>query len=126
MITLQAARFDLAQALRDTGLNVIDHEPDRPAPPQVVIRPAADHWLTPNDTFATCMNLHLSVLLVTRPADAATATTALETMIQQTLGALSDSEEYTIDSISRPLTLVVGQQMAFPAVDITLTTQIPL
>ena len=123
---LSDARTDLAALMRTTGITVTDHEPDRPAPPQIVIRPSTDTWITENETFSSTLDLHISVLLVTRPADSNAATLALEDMLHSAIIELQDDGRYVIEQISRPMTLIVSQQMAFPAVEITLTTQVTI
>lgn len=124
MTTLTQARADLSTALADAGLPAIDHEPDRPAPPQVVVSPGSP-WMEPAGTFSGMVILAAVLRIVVPPGSRTYVLNQLEDLTTRVLTVIDDSE-WSLDHIERPVTLIVDSSRAFPCVDVVITRTITL
>lgn len=118
MSAITTAKDDLAVVLRDMGLSVITHEPDRPSPPQVIIK-AAGEYLTKSETF-TARDLNLILIVTVRDGSASVVIEQLDDLIDQITLALDDIARVGHWHVTEPVTLL-GEHWTIPAVEIHLT-----
>lgn len=125
MNVLTAARQGLADLLSDRihGLEVVAHDVDRPAPPQIVITPATP-WVeaAPDAGFQTRHQVTLRVLCVSTRGKQTDQIEALEEMAAAVLQVL-DPTDWAVTEISPPFYLQ-GDQFTLPATSIEVTTRI--
>lgn len=105
MNTLAVLRGDLQQVLEGTGTTVLDHLPERLAPPVAVIA-AGSPYIEPGETFGSWTVRH-TVVLVCSPATNVTATRQLDSIVSSALVAL-DAADWGIERVDQPTMLAHG------------------
>lgn len=121
MTILTITRKALAAALEGAGFPVVDHEPDRPAPPQVIIA-LGTPALAPGETYSTRKATY-RLLCTVRPGSASQVITALEAMVETVANVLSELDDVETWSASQPMSLLSGNDV-IPCIEVTLTLTI--
>lgn len=118
----EALAATLAAAI--DGAQVLAHDVDRPAPPQIILTPSTP-WieLDPAPTaFARAHRLALRIICVTPRGKATDQISGLETLTSAVLTVL-DGTDWSATDVSAPYYLT-GETFTLPAVTITATTPI--
>lgn len=114
-----ALAADLAELL--PGWQVRDHLPEQPRPPMVTIEPA-DTWVTTRDDLTWSeLVAAWSVRLIVAPGPSQQVLDRLCRAVAEVLDGLTG---WTVAEVTQPVTLIVNDAAAWPAV--TLTASRPI
>lgn len=101
-----AARTALTSILTDAGLRVFAFTPERVTPPVGILVPSGD-WVTSGDTF-TAYRVGFDVTLIVEQAANETMITALDTLVDDTLVAISDAAGFYASQVGAPSLLEIS------------------
>lgn len=100
---ITAAKAELALALHDAGLDVVDYIPGRVMPP-VVILTSGTPYLAP-ETVGNEYEMNLDLKCVAMTADNEMATNSLDLLIEQVVNALSNLHYVQLKQVNQPYAL---------------------
>ncbi len=101
-----AARTALASILTGAGLRVFAFTPERAAPPMAILTPSGD-WVTSGDVFG-CFRIGFDVNLIVQNAANETMITALDTLVDETVEAITEATGFYASSVGAPTMLEIS------------------
>lgn len=111
------ARTALADTLESAGLRVSPFVPERITPPLAVLEPSGD-WVAGGDTFGS-FRVGFDVTLIVQTAANETVSSALDSLVDDTLSAISGAAGFYASAVSAP-TLLSVQNAEFLSTTITV------
>jgi hypothetical protein len=95
-----AARTALTDILTDAGLRVFAFTPERAAPPMAILTPSGD-WVTSGDVFGS-FRIGFDVNLIVQNAANETMITALDTLVDETVEAITEATGFYASQVGNP------------------------
>lgn len=120
MDDLRTIKAELQELLTDE-YPALAWEPERPAPPCIIMRPGSP-YLAPSEQYG-CLTLRLGLRILAPIGPAPGPQNDLDKALKTVLPLIQDHTEFYIRDVSSPYLLQIGQ-LAFPAIDINIDTPI--
>jgi hypothetical protein len=98
-----AARTALTDILTDAGLRVFAFTPERATPPMAILTPSGD-WVASGDVFGS-FRIGFDVNLIVQNAANETMITALDTLVDETVEAITEATGFYASSVGAPTML---------------------